>query len=177
MRRANGVSLCTHTVQSCRRLKGMSEAVLVSHCCCNKSPQRQWLKTSQTYYYCGVSMVKHRSCSANEMVSAAVASLQEALGKLFPWFVFLSIYGLPLSFVYDYFLIHKPSSGRWGLCKEGFFSFFLCSGSHILCSVSRLCTGHTQTICDNHPIPTSLLVGSGRMFWLCEGIFTGTIIN
>lgn len=125
MKRAHCVSLCTHTVQRCRRLKGMSEAVLVSHCCCNKSPRTQWLKTSQTYYYCRVSTVRHRSCSANETVSAAVASPQEALGKLFSWFVFLSTYGLPPSFVYDYFLIRKPSSSGWGLCEEGFFSFFL----------------------------------------------------
>lgn len=37
-------------MQSCRGLRGMSVTVLVSHCCCNKSPQTQWLKTSPTYY-------------------------------------------------------------------------------------------------------------------------------
>lgn len=81
----------------------MSETVLVSHCCCNKSPQTQWLKTSQTYYHLREPTVKHRSGSANETVSAAVTSLLEALGKLFSCFVLLSNYRLPIFFIYDFF--------------------------------------------------------------------------
>lgn len=50
MPRANRVSAHTHAVQSCRGLRGMSVTVLGSHCCCNKSLQTQWLKTSPTYY-------------------------------------------------------------------------------------------------------------------------------
>lgn len=137
----------------------MSEAVLVSHCCCNKSPQMQWLKTSRTYYYLRVSMVKLGSCSANETVSAAVASLQEALGKLFSCFVFPSIYRLPTFLVYDYFPIRKSSTSRWGLCKEGFFSFFLFfSDFHILCLVSSIALDpHKQSMIIS-PLSKSLLV-------------------